>query len=57
MEVGVLGSESLTTQSRWYKKRTALALGGEKIGDYAPSGMTWIDGFRCPNCRLLILRY
>lgn len=61
MDAGVLGAASATVTglggARWYKFRSFLALGGETVGDWSLSGMVWIDGHRCPKCRLLLLRY
>ena len=56
LEKGVVGAESLTGGANWYKSRSTLALGGEPIGDSATGGMVWLDGYRCRNCRKLILQ-
>jgi len=55
MESGTLGAESYIGGAKWFKERSVLALGGEKVGDYRTSGMTWLDGFRCRRCELLLL--
>jgi hypothetical protein len=55
MEAGTLGAESFVGRARWFKERSVLALGGEKVGDYRSDGMTWLDGFRCRECRLALL--
>ncbi len=57
MEPGSVAAESITGGAKWHKKRSTLALGGEKIGDYTRGGMVWFDGYRCPTCRLLLLKY
>ncbi len=57
MEPGSVAAESLTGGAKWHRNRSMLALGGEKIGDYTSGGMVWFDGFRCPTCRLLQLKY
>ena len=57
MEAGTVGAESITGGAKWLLKRTRLALGGEKIGDYRWDGMVWFDGVRCAKCRLLVLHY
>ncbi len=57
MEPGSVAAESLTGGAKWHRNRSMLALGGEKIGDYTSGGMVWFDGFRCPTCRLLLLKY
>ena len=57
MELGSVAAESLTGGAKWHKSRSVLATGGESIGDYTAGGMVWLDGARCPTCRLLVLRY
>lgn len=57
MQKGCVGAESITGGAKWHESRSALALGGEKIGDYRWDGMVWLDGFRCVHCRILLLGY
>jgi hypothetical protein len=56
MERGVLGAESLLGGAKWYREKSALALGGEKVGEYSANGMAWLDGYRCRPCRLALVR-
>jgi hypothetical protein len=55
MEPGTVGAESLAGGAKWFQDRSVLAIGGEKVGDYQASGMTWLDGFRCRRCEPLLL--
>jgi Domain of unknown function (DUF6487) len=57
MTAGSLGTMSYVAGVTWHKSRSALALGGEKIAGSSLGGMVWMDGFRCPGCRLLLLQY
>jgi hypothetical protein len=43
--------------AKWYKERSTLALGGETLESKLLGGMVWLDGQRCPNCRLLLLNH
>ncbi len=56
-ELGTLGTMSYLGGTQWYRERSALALGGETIVSKPLGGMTWLDGHRCPGCRLLVLTY
>ncbi len=53
----LLRLERSRSSAKWYKARSALALRGERVGDYATDRMTWIAGFRCVKGRLLLLHY
>jgi|GEM_PF-4227079 hypothetical protein len=55
MEPGTVGAESRAGGAKWFQDRSVLAIGGEKVGDYQASGMTWLDGFRCRRCEPLLL--
>ena len=57
MDLGTLGFFTLLGGARWYKERSELMLGGDSIVKNPLGGNTWLDGFRCPNCRLLLLSY
>ncbi len=57
MEPGLLGSESFTGGAKWYRRRTRLATGGEPLVKPGALGMVYIEGFRCPDCRTLLLSY
>jgi len=57
MDLGTLGFFTLLGGARWYKERSELMLGGDSIVKHPLGGDTWLDGFRCPKCRLLLLTY
>jgi uncharacterized protein DUF6487 len=57
MSPGFLGSESLVSGSKWFLERTRLAFGGDEIGKPNAFGMVYIPGFRCRDCRTLLLQY
>lgn len=57
MEQGFLGSESFISGMKWFKEKTILALGGEKIKDPGLSGMVYLDGFLCRNCKTIVVAY
>ncbi len=57
MSPGFLGSESLVSGSKWFLERTRLAFGGEEIAKPNNFGMVYIPGFRCRDCRTLLLQY
>jgi hypothetical protein len=39
--------------AKWNREPSSLALGGEAILSKLFGGMVWLDGLRCPRCRLL----
>jgi len=57
MGLGSLGFYTFLGGARWYKERDSLMLGGDPIVKHPLGGDTWIDGFRCHKCRLLLLSY
>jgi hypothetical protein len=57
MAPGFLGSESFIGGSKWYLERTRLAFGGEEVAKPNMMGMVYIAGFRCRECRTLMLQY
>ena len=57
MAPGFLGSESFVGGSKWFLERTRLAFGGEEIAKPNTFGMVYIAGFRCRDCRYLMLQY
>ncbi len=57
MAPGFLGSESFVAGSKWYLERTRLAFGGEDIARPNAYSMVYIPGFRCRDCRTLLLKY
>jgi Domain of unknown function (DUF6487) len=56
-EEGTLGAMTYVGGVKWYRERSTLALGGETLQSKPLGGMVWLDGQRCPNCRLLLLHY
>jgi hypothetical protein len=57
MEPGYLGSESFISGMKWFKEKTVLALGGEKIKEPGMSGMVYLDGFICRKCSTMVVTY
>ena len=57
MAAGSFGSMSYLGGAQWYAHRSLLALDGEKISTKPLGGMIWLDGFRCPKCHILVLKY
>lgn len=57
MSPGYLGSESIIHGSKWFLERTRLAFGGEELAKPDSFGMVYLTGFRCKECRSLILQY
>lgn len=57
MSPGFLGSEGLVAGSKWYMERTRLGFGGEELAATSGFGMVYIAGYRCRDCKLLILNY
>jgi len=42
---------------KWFTKMSMLALGGETLAREDTMGNAWIEGFRCTECRTLVLHY
>ena len=57
MEQGFLGSESFVSGMKWFKEKTILDVGGEKIKEPGMSGMVYLDGFICRKCNTIIVTY
>ena len=57
MDPGVLGAESLVGGAKWMRGRSRLSLGGEGLVSPDAWGNVYFDGYRCRQCRLLILGY
>jgi Domain of unknown function (DUF6487) len=57
MTPGFLGSESFVGGSKWFLERTRMAFGGEEIAKPNTFGMVYIPGFRCRDCRTMVLQY
>jgi hypothetical protein len=57
MASGHLVAESLLGGAKWTAKKTRLAAGGESLVSPDSWGNVYLDGFRCPGCRTLVLRY
>lgn len=57
MAFGALGTQAFVGGASWYRERSAFAVGGEPIVQRPLGGMVWIDGHRCPQCRVLLLDY
>ncbi len=57
MESGFLGSESFISGMRWYKEKTLHSIGGENIKEPGISGMVFLDGFICRECKTIAVTY
>lgn len=57
MAPGFLGSESVFGGSKWFLERTRLAFGGEEVATPNSFGMVYIPGYRCRDCRTMVLDY
>ena len=57
MEPGFLGTERVFSDVSWYKHKTTFGTGGESLSLKDKLSMTYIEGFRCADCGVLILKY
>ena len=57
MDSGTLGFFTYLGGARWFPRRNSWMTGGDPIVKNPLGGDTWIDGLRCPKCRLLLLSY
>ncbi len=57
MEYGLIEGEGIVSGMKWVKKKRIMGIGGEKIGTSNVSGLTYLEGYRCPNCKKMILDY
>jgi hypothetical protein len=57
MAPGFLGSEGLVEGAKWYLERTRMGFGGEELAAKSGFGMVYIPGFRCRECKTLVLQY
>ncbi|MEK6988306.1 MAG: PF20097 family protein [Candidatus Thermoplasmatota archaeon] len=57
MMKGFLVAESFVEGAKWTKEKTKLALGGEVLVKPDGFGNVYINGYRCPACRFVFLRY
>ncbi|MFQ5951542.1 MAG: PF20097 family protein [Candidatus Geothermarchaeales archaeon] len=57
MDDGYLGSESLIGGSKWFKRKSRLATGGDPIASPDGLGMVYLEGSRCQSCRLIVITY
>ena len=57
MESGYLEAESLVGGAKWQEKRSVLGIGGELLMKPNASGLVYLQGSRCPHCRILMLKY
>jgi len=54
---GFLVAESFIQGVKWVKERTRLALGGEVLVQPDSYGNVYVEGVRCPSCKMMILKY
>ncbi len=57
MERGFLAAESFIGGAKWTTKKTKLGVGGEALVKPDGLGNVYLEGFHCPSCKLLSLRY
>jgi Domain of unknown function (DUF6487) len=57
MEPGFLGTERIFSDVSWFKEKTMFGTGGESLDIKDKMGMIYIEGFRCPSCKRLLLKY
>jgi Domain of unknown function (DUF6487) len=57
MAPGFLGSGGMFEGSKWFLERTRLAFGGDEVAKPNSFGMVYIPGFRCRECRTMLLQY
>jgi hypothetical protein len=59
METGFLGVERIFSDAAWFKKKTKLGMGGEKLElkDKMGMGMVYADAHRCKDCKLVTIKY
>jgi hypothetical protein len=57
MERGYLGSESFIRGVKWFAEKSKLGTGGVELVKPGGLGMVYLEGRRCPDCKLLLLRY
>ena len=56
MAPGFLGSGGMFEGSKWFLERTRLAFGGDEVAKPNAFGMVYIPGFRCRECRMMLLQ-
>ena len=57
MDSGYLVAESLLGGAKWTRRKTRLAAGGEALTAPDAWGNVYLGGFRCGECRTLVLAY
>ena len=56
MEKGFLGSESIFSEVRWFEEKNTFGTGGEGLGSRGRL-MTYLEGYRCKECKTLIMQH
>lgn len=51
--------ERIFSDAAWFKKKTKLGMGGEKLElkDKMGMGMVYADAHRCKDCKLVTIKY
>ncbi len=57
MAKGYLVAESFVEGAKWMTEKTRLARGGEVIVKPDGWGNVYMDAYRCPGCRRVIVQY
>ncbi len=58
MERGFLGAEVWPVGLQWYRKESGFgAFGGEPVATTRQFQMEYLEGERCPACRVMLLAY
>jgi hypothetical protein len=57
MEPGFLGTERVFSDVGWFKEKSVFGTGGESLSLKDRLSMIYIEGFRCKDCKTLLLKY
>jgi ssDNA-binding Zn-finger/Zn-ribbon topoisomerase 1 len=57
MEHGYIRAESFIGGIKWMREKSTKSLGLETVAKPDMLGFVFIEGFRCPECRLICSQY
>jgi hypothetical protein len=57
MEPGFLGTERVFSDVSWFREKSIFGTGGESLSLKDKLSMIYIEGFRCQDCGVMILKY
>ena len=57
MEPGFLGTERVFSDVGWFKEKSVFGTGGESLSLKDRLSMIYVEGFRCKDCKTLLLKY